>query len=181
MEHYKNVLQELKAMAIDAEKLLDIGCGTGELLMYAEKVFGECYGIEPSEVECSIAMKKGCNVINGLFDESFHGEGYSAFISTQVFEHLEDPVKTMMTAHRILKVGGVGFIDVPNGQKIYDNSNYYDVFCEHLNYYSTSSLVRMAHLAGFEIISIGEIQNRNHLGMYVRKKEIILSLKKQRE
>jgi len=181
MEQYKDVLKKLKELAIDTHKLLDIGCGTGEVLLFAKKNFTECYGIEPSEVECSIAEERGCKVINACFDDSFQGEEYSAFISTQVFEHLEDPVGVLKIAERILKVGGVGYIEVPNGQRIYDNSNYYNVFCEHLNYFSPSSLARMAHLAGFEIISINEVQNGNHLELFMRKKGNRLGFEKAKK
>ena len=37
MEQYKDVLKKLKELAIDTHKLLDIGCGTGEVLLFAKK------------------------------------------------------------------------------------------------------------------------------------------------
>lgn len=172
LKHYKDVLKKLKELAIDSEKILDIGCGTGEVLQYAQDFFDESEGIEPSKEEYEIAIGKGCKVINAFFDSTFCRAGYSAFISTQVFEHLDYPVETLKMAGQILRGGGTGYIEVPNGQRIYNNSNFYNVYCEHINYYTPSSLAKMAYAAGLEIISIGETGNGNHLEMYVRKNQV---------
>jgi len=167
--YYEKVLQDLSKEVIDRKKLLDIGCGTGEVLVHANKYFDLCQGIDPSEPECIAAREKGCQVFQGYFGDDFKEENYSAFISTQVFEHLSDPVKILKNAYRILTEGGVGYIDVPNGQKIYRESRYYDIFVEHINYFTTSSLMELALRAGFEVISVAEVLNGNHLGLFVRK------------
>lgn len=57
----------------------------------AVNFYKRCVGIEPSDIECKIAKESGCNVINTYFDENFSGRDYSAFIATQVFEHLPNP------------------------------------------------------------------------------------------
>lgn len=169
-KYYQSVLKELYKLGGQKGKLLDIGCGHGTILKIAETVFEDCLGIEPSEVESEIARKKGCKVVNAFFDESFQQREFSAFISTQVFEHLPDPVATMKMAATILKQDGVGYIDVPNGQSIYKENRYFDINVEHINYYTIESLTRLIEKSGLEIISIGEILNGFHIGAYVRKK-----------
>ena len=44
-----------------------------------------------------------------FFDKNFQEREFSAFISTQVFEHLPNPVETIKIAETILTPGGVGY------------------------------------------------------------------------
>ena len=60
---------------------------------------------------------------------------------------------------------------MPNGQGIYTESRYFDINVEHINYYTVESLARLIGKSGLEIISIGEILDGFHIGVYVRKKE----------
>ena len=75
-----------------------------------------------------------------FFDKNFQEREFSAFISTQVFEHLPNPVETIKIAETILTPGGEGYIDVPHGQGIYKESRYFDINVEHINYFTIQSL-----------------------------------------
>ena len=105
-EYYESMLQKLCGMCPDTEKLLDIGCGQGTLMQYAANIFNEVKGVEPSKVECIMAREKGCNVVNAFFDKDWREDGFSAFVSTQVLEHLPNLEETIRNAYRILKGGG---------------------------------------------------------------------------
>ena len=95
--------------------------------------------------------------------------GYSAFVSTQVFEHITVVRETLEYAYDLLENGGVGLIEVPNGQKVYYEQCYYDIFSDHVNYWSPLSLATLTNECGFEVIQVGETFNRHHLAMFVRK------------
>lgn len=167
--YYAEVIQRMSEISYDRRRILDIGCGHGTLLKLSEDYFEEGLGIEPSDVECGIAQKQGLHVINGLFDEEFEEKDFSAFLSTQVWEHFADPVGAINKAYEVLKPGGVGYIDVPNGQAVYGKGEYYNVYVEHINYFSTVSLGRLCSGAGFEILSLGEILDGSHIAVMVRK------------
>ncbi len=173
MSYYEGVLAKLQSLSVSPDKILDIGCGHGEILIRASEFFGECIGVEPSKSECLIAREMDqsgrMTIINAFFDDDFKEEGFSAILSTQVFEHLENPLCAMANAYRVLADGGVGYFDVPNGQKIYDNSEYYNIYAEHVNYYTVYSLSALAKKVGFEIISAAEIMDGNHIALYVKK------------
>lgn len=180
-EYYESMLQELKELCADHDKLLDIGCGHGTLMNYAKGIFQRVKGVEPSAVECRIAEENGCDVVNAFFDKNWHEEGFSAFISTQVLEHLPDLEEVINTAYRILKPGGVGYFDVPNGHAVYADSRYFDVYMEHINYFSTNSLARILTKCGFSIISIREIFDGSHIAAYVRKEKNRIEFEKHKE
>ncbi len=60
-------------------------------------------------------------------------------------------------------------INVPNGQEIMDESLYYEVVQEHINYFTPYSISQMAHNAGFEIIEIEDVPQTVELDIYVKK------------
>lgn len=169
--YYREVLKRLRELGVDNEKILDIGCGHGTVLKEASDFFETCVGVEPSNIECEIARENGCHVINAFFDESFSERDYSAFISTQVFEELPNPVETIKMCETILKDGGVGYIDIPNGQGIWQERRYYDICVETINYFTVGSLVKLISATDLEIISISEVLDGYHLAVYVRKRK----------
>lgn len=166
--YYIGVLQRLQKLS-DDKKVLDIGCGQGKLLEYARGIFQEIWGVEPSKEECRIALDRGNKVVNAFFDESFSEIGFSAFTCTQVLEHLDKPIVVMENAYRVLRGGGVGYVEVPNGDLIHRAGNFYDITMEHINYYSITGLAKLLAEAGFRILSIGEEAGGAHIGAYVVK------------
>lgn len=49
-----------------------------------------------------------------MTDAAFPNENFDVIYSRHVLEHLMDPMSTLIEANRILKKGGILFIEVPN-------------------------------------------------------------------
>ena len=184
MSYYEGVLERLRTLSEAPNKILDIGCGHGDILSKAKKEFVECVGVDPSISECEIARENnktvGTRIITAFFDDKFPETEFDAVIATQVFEHLDAPENVMCNAFRVLKFGGVGYFDVPNGQRIFNNSEYYNIYAEHVNYFTQSSLIYLARSAGFDIIEIAEVMNSEHLAIFVRKPKHHLGFEEKR-
>ena len=170
LSYYRQKFSQLSQYAVSHDRIFDIGCGAGVLMDIEGEFFNETLGIEPSKVQFEIAKKQGKNVINGYFSEELHLDvGFSAFATTAVFEHIETIRESMSYAFSLLETGGVGLVEVPNGQKMYFEKSYYDVFPDHVNYFTPMSLCTLANETGFEVIGTSEEFNRNHLSLFVRK------------
>ncbi|MEK3704937.1 class I SAM-dependent methyltransferase [Paenibacillus sp. FSL R7-0198] len=166
----ENKIQKIQNYSLTNEKIFEIGCGTGTGLKKAGGYFVECLGIEPSGLHSDIAKRDGHNVINAYFDNSLDiGTGYSAFMSFQVFEHLHDFYNVLDYAYEILEPGGVGLINVPNGQNIVEKSLYHQIICEHVNYFTPFSLATMVKKSKFDILEIDSIDETIELDIYIRK------------
>ncbi len=63
------------------------------------------------------------------------------------------------------------YADVPNGGRVYADSRYYDVYLEHINYWSINALSKAVGLAGLRIIETKEIHNGNHVSIIAVKDE----------
>jgi SAM-dependent methyltransferase len=170
LKYYHKKFEQLSSYAVSHNSIFDIGCGAGVLMNLEAEFFSNTLGIEPSKVQYEIAKKQGKNVINDYFSRKLALKpGFSAFTTTAVFEHIETIVDSLEYAFDLLENGGVGLVEVPNGQKMYFEQSYYDVYSDHVNYFTPQSLCTLAGRVGFEVISSGEEFNRNHISIFVRK------------
>lgn len=168
--YYDRVLRRLSSLCSSPESFLDVGCGQGTVMGYAKQYYKEVKGVEPSEVECRIAEKQGFSVERTFFDKNWKETGFSSFVMTQVLEHLPNPREALEVVYYTLMEGGSGYIDVPNGYGIYLNNYYYDVYAEHINYWSIRGLVSLLSDCGFYVVSAEEVHGGYHLAAYVVKK-----------
>lgn len=99
------------------QSLLDIGCGTGEVLHQLHEVFGdgvEMYGVDPSDEILDVARRKLSQAKNvsielGAGERLRFAEGaFDWVVSSLTLHHLPLPTKRAMVAeaHRVLKPGG---------------------------------------------------------------------------
>ncbi len=97
-------------------RLLDIGCGEGYFLQYAEKYY-EAYGMDVSDYCISEAYRrtKKTKLSTGSIAHIDHGdEFFDAVTCFDVLEHLEDPEAAVQECRRVLKPGGVLIVRTPN-------------------------------------------------------------------
>jgi len=170
------------SLAKDKKHFIDVGCGDGSFLAHAESLFDEVIGVEPSRPYFELSKKRGLNVINEYLTEELRFEyQFDAFASRQVFEHLAQPARILSIINTLVKEEAVGLIEVPNAQKMLGENRYFDLFSDHINYFTPSSLCHLAGNTGFDIISIRECFNRDYLEMYIRKRRNSVSLEEKRE
>lgn len=111
LDYYDEKFKELASYAISNKRVIDIGCGAGILTKRLAQYFEECIGVEPSKAHAEIGKRIGkgeINIINAYFSEQLALEegGYSAFVSTQVFEHITVINEALEYAKRLLERGG---------------------------------------------------------------------------
>lgn len=99
------------------QSLLDIGCGTGEVLLQLHEEFGDgivMYGVDPSADILEIARRKlveakNVNVELGTGESlRFAEDSFDWVVSSLTLHHLPLPTKreTLAEAFRVLKPGG---------------------------------------------------------------------------
>lgn len=160
----------LAKQGIQNPSLVEIGCGDGSFLSHASSYFSTLVGIEPSKSFAYAAAERGFEIVNDFVtsDSSFFTESVDSFVSRQVFEHLPDPLDCLIGIRKMLKAGGIGLIEVPNGYKAFRNGNFFEFFPDHVNYYSVNSLVALATTAGFNVISCNESFGGDYLELWIR-------------
>lgn len=149
-----------------AGRVLDIGCG--DIIRTAPPITP--YGIEISTVlhdrADQIMRAQGGYCVQGAGAEAiwqFDSGFFDGVILSSYLEHEVEPVKVLEGVHRALKPGGKVFVRVPN----YGSLNRHVVgakWCgfrhpDHVNYFTTDTLGRMAGKIGFDV----QIINKSRL------------------
>jgi|ETNmetMinimDraft_4_1059912.scaffolds.fasta_scaffold85560_2 2-polyprenyl-3-methyl-5-hydroxy-6-metoxy-1,4-benzoquinol methylase len=117
---YQNYLSILSNIITVNDKVLDIGCGTGELLKYFQgKISDKSLGIDISEVAIDYAKRNGINAeIFNVFEEDLRSLGSFDFITCfEVIEHIQNSEylllllsKAFPDSHLIFSIPNTGFI-----------------------------------------------------------------------
>lgn len=118
-EKFRSRVLEL-AGDLGSKKVLDVGCGYGELLSQAASAYqdAEFFGIDysPERVkESGLARVKTQRV--DIEEERFPFEDafFDVIFCTEVLEHLREPAGCFREIRRVLKTGGRAIFTVPNG------------------------------------------------------------------
>ena len=102
-------------------RLLDVGCGRGELLWAAREAGWEFEGVDPSSAHLEWArLNLGIQGRAGTIEAAnFPDDHFDAVTMGGVIEHLFDPHHTLEEAWRVLKPGGLFYCDAPNEDGLY--------------------------------------------------------------
>jgi ubiquinone/menaquinone biosynthesis C-methylase UbiE len=108
---------------VKTDKYLDIGCNDGGLLVSLNRKYNFGYGVDISQKVVMVAKKnikklkiknvviKKANIENGL---PFGDNTFTAITFLAVLEHLFDPVAALKETYRVMKKGGLLYLEVPN-------------------------------------------------------------------
>ena len=140
-------------------KMLDVGCGPGLFLIEAKKRGWEVYGTEFTDKQLVYLKDKGINTLKGkLTNNSFEDGLFDVIISSEVIEHINNPVEEMQQFHRLLRKGGVVYITTPNFNALerYLLKGDYEIieYPEHLSYYTPTTINLLLTNNGFEKLKI---------------------------
>lgn len=95
-------------------RLLDVGCGAGNLIAVAEQVGFECYGVEPSERARSLLAECGRRAYSDLNDIELPQSDFDIVVFSQSLEHMPEPMRSLEKAVALLRSGGTLIVSAPN-------------------------------------------------------------------
>lgn len=146
----------IKSKHSNIQKILDIGCGTGDFLFRANQEGWKVFGFEPNEKAKAISKSKNINLIDDL--DSFEKHTFDVITMWHVLEHVPDLDKQIKQIKSLLKPNGILIIAVPNF-KSYDAQFYksdwaaYDV-PRHLWHFSKTAIKKIFKNYQMELIHI---------------------------
>jgi len=101
-------------------RLLDVGCGAGELLAAWSVQQESCVGVEPNrKVALAARERTGLDIRPGtLADHPFPPESFDVVTISHVLEHVPDPGALLSRAAELLRPGGELLVWVPNFESL---------------------------------------------------------------
>ncbi|MFQ5672891.1 MAG: class I SAM-dependent methyltransferase [Nitrospinales bacterium] len=152
---YYNLFRRLP---VRSGKVLDVGCGNGRFLSYIrdkgyEAVGTDLYGLEYPKNILKLNVHKG-----QLYDIGFAPESFDVVCFWGSLEHIQDPLRTLQEARRILKQNGHVVAWTLNRDsfeaRMFTRYWHHMYVPEHFSQFSDKTLGAMIEKAGFTMMNM---------------------------
>lgn len=155
------------------DRVLEVGCGSGQLAIYLQQCGFEVEVTDVSQdmldqISDNFGIKGYCGDLQQI---SFEGNLYQAIIFNNVLEHLDAPRKNLEKACQLLDKEGFVFVEVPNIEsvqfKLFRGSWFPLQLPEHLFHFSPNSLQNIAAKCGLKLVWMSTFSPRVSTAGYV--------------
>jgi 2-polyprenyl-6-hydroxyphenyl methylase/3-demethylubiquinone-9 3-methyltransferase len=177
---------------LESASCLDIGAGVGQFMVLLAGEGADVHGLEPSRMRREFALLKfGLKLFPQTIEQFGQQEEYAGRFDLvtlwDVIEHVNFPVETMEALQRILRPGGMLFIDTPSrdaasyrfSERLYrltggKISLYLDSFYSaapfgHKQIFRPGQLAQLVRKADFDVLSLkSDYEDRAGLSTLVR-------------
>jgi SAM-dependent methyltransferase len=150
-------VKRLRAIAPPGGRLLDVGCGSGDIVKLAGESGLVAQGVEFSAEAVAYAREsRGLDVRVGTLESAGYPDAAFDVVSLfHVLEHVPDPVATLREARRVLAPGGAVLLQVPNfasGQSRLFGARWHAVEApRHFHHFTPATLGRAVEAAGLTV------------------------------
>jgi SAM-dependent methyltransferase len=144
---YEILLNWLKESSDIPQKILNVGCGSGELCILLAQLGHIVTGIDPAEEYITIARSQleqrnlsNCTFFTSDLEDVYSDlfqHNYDIVFSTDVVEHIANDIQAFEQLAALVKPGGDLFITVPGGQYLF---GFHDEQLGHYRRYSLQQL-----------------------------------------
>lgn len=98
-------------------RLLDVGCGNGNMLRLAKELGWDVTGLEIDSNAVRVASEDGLNVIQGDYRKlDQFVESFDCIICSHVLEHVHHPLMLLELVEKSLKPNGILLLSLPNAK-----------------------------------------------------------------
>jgi 2-polyprenyl-3-methyl-5-hydroxy-6-metoxy-1,4-benzoquinol methylase len=177
-EGFENVLMKYKILSIGGfcigSMMLDIGCGVGMLTKSLSVKFKHVIGIDGSEIKIAKALKHNMSpnitYVCTLFEDYRPATSADFIVSTNVLEHVDNPITFLKQVKKWLSPHGQVVMTVPNALGLHKRigkamgliTDYYDLsgadlMKGHKRIYDSKKLRNDFVRSGYRIKHIGGI------------------------
>ena len=181
----REVVRWLAALKPSRGRLLDVGCGAGELLAALRGDGWRAEGGEPSPRSAALARdERGLAVQTATFAAAeLPPGGFDAVVFASVLEHLPDPVAALRRARELLTPSGLvavlflPLLDSPQARLFGDRWSGLDA-PRHLYHFERPTFARAVETAGLRVVAKRSYSRRHNASLMTAA--VFPALKKQR-
>jgi 2-polyprenyl-3-methyl-5-hydroxy-6-metoxy-1,4-benzoquinol methylase len=145
-------------------RILDIGCGFGQTLLYHRNRGCDVAGTELDENAREVASLHQLDVRIGAFSaDVFEEASFDVVTLDQVMEHLQDPRQVLLDVRRVVRPGGRVIISTPRSRCINRVlfgqrwAHWHTPY--HLQFFTEPSMEKLAGQTGFKLVQSMSVTN----------------------
>jgi len=137
-------------------KFLDVGCGSGDFMIWAGQAGWEVKGVEIGHQAVQNAQNRGLNVLEGTIENAgFPSAFFDAILCNNTVEHMHHPLSALRECRKIIKPEGLLIVCVPNfaGINARTFGKYWSLHSvpHHLFQFTPQTLEAMLKKVGFKV------------------------------
>jgi ubiquinone/menaquinone biosynthesis C-methylase UbiE len=130
-------------------RVLEVGCGGGELLSQLERRAELATGVDVSTVGLRLALHKRALVACARAEEiPFQNHSFDALVGQHLIEHLPNPLGALREWRRVLRPSGVLVLITPNAA--YPDTTHFED-STHVHIFTGADLHSSLEQAGFQV------------------------------
>lgn len=154
LDRIVQVLERLESL-VHGRRLLDVGCGKGEVVAAASRLGWSAMGIDLAPGAIRIAQANGENCRNlDFFDSALDDQQFDLIYMSEFIEHVPAPGRFLKRAHDLLAANGRVYITTPNfdslGRRILGPA-WNALFPGHVSFFTSRTLCARARSTGFAV------------------------------
>ena len=170
------------AFVPNGSRVLDIGCGFGQIASRLQQRGCRITGVEPDPARRAVAAEFCERVMDGVAEGldqlDLEPASFDAILFADVLEHLVNPWAALRDVQRFLKPEGRTVISIPNianfgvrvnllkGEFEYQDFGIYDR--THLRFFTRATAEELVQSAGLHVVQRGYTSNLTETGLYRR-------------
>lgn len=173
--HRKLASDLIEKYGLRGKRVLEIGCGKGEFLcMLCEQGGNSGVGFDPAYTEGRNPSEATKNI---EFVTDFYSEQYASYSSDFVIckmtlEHISHVQRFLTSVRRAIGTDkSQVFFQVPDVQRILEETAFWDIYYEHCCYFSMGSLARAFRRARFDVLDLAREYSNQYLMIEARPSE----------
>lgn len=165
VRHFKGYADEVyqKFGKMDNKFVVEIASNDGALLAPMEELGFNVLGIEPATNTAEVARSRGIDVIGDFFSEALseklagqHGRA-GIVMANNVLAHVDEPGDFVRGVKNILDPKGVFIFEVQHGLELIKNTEFDNIYHEHLSFFAARPLNILMEKCGMKIFDVKTI------------------------
>jgi len=154
---YKYALNLIKGFVKSSKKnIIDVGCASGLFLDIAEQDGWNVFGVEINKDASRELVRKNIHYWDSIGDVIHSQKTFEVVTMWDLFEHLYHPGKVLELLAKVLRKGGILFVNIPNilslsSRILQEKSNTFDGRC-HINFFSDKTITILLKKYKFRVI-----------------------------
>ena len=179
-DHFKSAAENyIKQFKLDSSSyIIDVGSNDGiGLKPFLDLGFKNILGVEPAKNLADLAIKKGINTFHGYLQEKSsipYKNGADLLLASNVFAHSDDLKNMAECMKKLIKPDGKIIIEVQYLLNTLKDLTFDNIYHEHTNYWSLSTLKNFLNNIGLFIFKSEKIDTHGgSVRIYVSKQKSV--------